>query len=140
MITTIKHAPLNSLVVINDVSDRTRREVPAYVPGAPVMATGSCIAVCCYPEQDGETEFTVGDVAEVDPGWDPIFVGFLQTPSRKIILETSEPKIILQAPTPQILTHLWIWTNHRKWPDKVIIGISSATSADEKESDGSSNR
>lgn len=120
MIKTTKLAPLNSIIVINDPSGGA---VPKYVPDSPVMATESCIAVCCYPEQDGETEFTLGESTEVNPGRPPIFQGNLLTPSRKIVLETSELKPILEATTAQTTTLVRIWTNHRKWPDKVIIGI-----------------
>lgn len=120
MIQVIKWAPLHSLVVINDPIGGA---IPKYMLDVPVTATESCIAVCCYPEVDGETEFTLGEASEVDPGRPPTFCGRLLTPSRRVIVQTTELKTILEAPTAQTTTPVRIWAGHPEWPEKVIIGL-----------------
>ncbi len=120
MIQVVKLAPLHSLVVINDP---TGGAIPKYMFDGLVTATESCIAVCCYPEVDGETEFTLGKALEVDPGTPPTFHGRLLTPSRRVVVQTTELKTILEAPTIQTATPVRIWAGHPEWPEKVIIGL-----------------
>jgi hypothetical protein len=120
MATSLKIAPPYSIVLINDPSGGV---VPAFARDTLVMATASCIAVTCWPEVDGKTEFVMGDAKDVAPGSRPAFEGRVKTPSQRIILETVERKTLLEMPTSQQSTKVQIWTNRPKDPDKIIIGI-----------------
>jgi len=120
MVTTVKAAPLHSIVMINDPLGGV---VPGFVRDALVMATDSCIAVACWPEIDGPTEFTLGTAKDVDPGYPPAYEGKIETPSRRITLETTEGDTLLQIATAQQHSIVRVWTNSPRDPDKVIIGI-----------------
>ncbi|WP_147283831.1 hypothetical protein [Bosea caraganae] len=88
-----------------------------------VAASPSCLAVCVNPEVDGPTELTFGLSREVDPGYAPGFVGQVETPRRRIIIDTVEEEIIFDQIVPSTQTALRIWFSHPKWPEKVIVGI-----------------
>jgi hypothetical protein len=120
MVSSLKIAPPYSIVLIDDPSGGT---VPEFVHDTPIMATDSCIAVTCWPEVDGKTEFVMGDAKDVDPGARPAFEGHVKTPNKKIILETVERNTLLEMPTSQLNTKVRIWTNRPKAPDKIIIGV-----------------
>ena len=121
MAQTRSYRPPYSQIVIVDPGGRA--EVPDWKAGAAAVSTDTCILFACLAEIDGETEFTLGNMADVDPGSRPVFEGKLATPSRKIALETAEGDAILQAPTKQQQTTVRIWANTEKEPDKVIVGI-----------------
>ena len=113
-------APYSQIVIVDPDG---RAEVPDWKAGAVAVSTDTCILFACLAEIDGETEFTSGNMADVDPGSRPAFEGKLMTPSRKIALETAEGDAILQAPTKLQQTTVRIWANTEKEPDKVIVGI-----------------
>jgi hypothetical protein len=79
--------------------------------------------VCCQADVDGETEFTLGEARDVDPGDLPIFHGKLKTPNYRIVLHTAEDETILQASVPRRETIVRIWVNDPLAPDQVIVGI-----------------
>lgn len=87
-----------------------------------VWSTPSCVAVVCYPEQDGPTEVTLGDGSRLDPGDQPLFDGHLEVPSGNLIVSTVEGETVLSAQVQPSLIRLRVWTNHDRWPDKVTIG------------------
>jgi hypothetical protein len=88
-----------------------------------LLSTPSCISVVCYPEQDGPTELILGDMADVDPGFTPLFDGELLTPSGTVVVSTAALESLLEARVPKTKTHVRIWTNDPRWPDKVIVGV-----------------
>jgi hypothetical protein len=112
--------PYSQIVILDP---KMRVEVPDWTKGASFVATDTCILFGCLAEIDGETQFTLGSAAEVDPGFTPIFEGKLKTPNRNIALETVEGDPVLDAPTNHELTIVRIWSNTTKEPDKVIVGI-----------------
>jgi hypothetical protein len=64
---SITHSPLNSLMFIEDgAGDGVPPDDVAAGPA--IIATASCIAVCCLAQIDGPTKFTLGPALEVDPG------------------------------------------------------------------------
>jgi hypothetical protein len=115
-----KTAPPNSLVLIEDPSGGN---VPASMAGSLVASTMSCIAVGCKSEADGETEFRLGAVSEVDPGNRPVFQGALETPTRKVSLRTVLGHTILEMPVAGKRTMVRVWANNPKEPDKIIVGV-----------------
>jgi hypothetical protein len=122
MVGTVKIAPENSQVVIVDPK-RRKIEVPDYQESVPFVATSSCILFYCYPEVDGETEITLGNASDVDPGTAPIFDGHLLTPSKILAIETVYGDTILRIPILDVQTKLRIWSDALKWPTKIVVGI-----------------
>lgn len=120
MRTSIKIAPPNSLVF---VSDRNGGTAPQITRGARMWSTSSCVAVGCLAFMDGETELTLGNANEVDPGVRAAFDGNLETPNRTVVVSTVERKEVLSAKVPSVMTRVRIWVNHANEPDKVTIGI-----------------
>ena len=117
---SIKLAPPNSLVLVKDPG---KAEIPDSMSGLLVAATSSCIAVGCRSEADGETDFTLGLVTEVNPGYSPAFNGKLKTPNQKIVLETVLGQTILEHPVLGRETPVKVWVNDPNEPDIVIVGI-----------------
>ncbi|MBM3529055.1 MAG: hypothetical protein FJX62_13280 [Alphaproteobacteria bacterium] len=115
-----KISPPNSIVFVEDLKGG---EPPNPIWGATILATPSCISVACYPEQDGPTEIALGNVPDVDPGFEPEFDGYLETPSRIVVVSTVDQKVVLDVPAPASKSRLRIWRNHPKWPTKVNIGL-----------------
>jgi hypothetical protein len=99
---SIKVAPPNSLVLISDVE---RGEVPAKI------------------DLDGETMIKLGPATDVDPGSRPAFETILSTPTRTVAVMTIEWATLLKAEVPALSTRVRVWTNHARWPDKVLIGL-----------------
>lgn len=73
--------------------------------------------------QDGETEVMIGAKEEVNPSDHLAFDGMLETPSRIVIVSTVEYETILRSEVSGTKTHVQIWINREKEPDKVIIGL-----------------
>jgi len=121
MTQSTKLAPINSMIVILDPENRV--EVPTWLDGPLIASTETCILCACYPEVDGETEFVLGSMEEVNPGGSPMFYGLLKTPNRKIALETVECQPILGSLTMRQETKVRIWLSDARFPDKVIVGI-----------------
>jgi hypothetical protein len=120
MLNTIKVALPHSLLFIMDSSGGT---IPKPIGEGIVASTDSCIAVGCTPDMDGETETVLGTMAEVIPGLHLLFEGFLNTPTRRLIFQTSHNETLIEMPTPNQNTRIRVWANHEIQPDKVTIGI-----------------
>src|SRR5262245_2753397 len=120
MLTSVSIRPMNSLVLISDLG---RGKIPEWIRNKLILSTSSCIAVCCYPKQDGETEITLGDFHDVDPGFPPAFKGQLETPNRVVVIETVEREEILRSNVSDTRTDVRIWLSHSRWLDKVTIGL-----------------
>lgn len=123
---TARYAAPNCQIVVSDPDAKI--EVPQWPMNSVNMAvrliwTDTCILVGCLMDADGETEFMLGEIHEVDPGRLPAFEGKLKTPTRKISLESVDGHAVLEAPVPQLETTIRIWTNHKSEPDKVIVGF-----------------
>ncbi|MGH7649894.1 MAG: hypothetical protein ACREND_17415 [Gemmatimonadaceae bacterium] len=87
------------------------------------MATASCITVGCLSDADGPTHFTLGPIADVDPGREPVFVGTLQTPTRRRAVQTVPGEPILEEAVPGRLTNVRLWVNDLSEPDHIIVGF-----------------
>lgn len=117
---SIKLAPPSSLVLVKDFG---KVDVPESMSGLSITATSSCIAVGCRSETDGETNFALGFVTEVNPGYAPAFDGKLKTPNQKIVLETVLGQKMLELPVFAREASVKIWVNDPNEPDVVIVGI-----------------
>lgn len=113
--------PVNSLLFIADPAGG--EEVPEWVRGELILSTSSCISVGCYPEQDGPTEIVLGKASEVDPGGNPAFEGDLETPGGAITISTVDNEKVLEMKVTGARTHVRVWINHPRWPDKVTVGV-----------------
>lgn len=114
--------PSNSIVFVHGGGE-IEVAVEKINPVSLVAASPTCLAVCCNPEVDGPTKLTFGPSSEVDPGYAPGFVGQVETPSRRIIVDTVAEEVIFDEIVPATQTALRIWFSHPRWPEKVVIGI-----------------
>jgi hypothetical protein len=115
--TTVR--PINSLLFI---SDGHRGDVPIIENREPVVSNRSCVSFICFPEQDGPTRVARGATAEIDPGGMPVFNGEIETPTRRLIIWTVDDQTILEAAVPNARTHLRIWMDDLRWPERVVVG------------------
>jgi hypothetical protein len=120
MLRSVKTAVLNSLLFIRDASVR---DIPIIDGNASVWSTGSCVAVSCLPDCDGDTEVTLGGTEAVRQSKAPLFDGLLQTPSRRLIVETVLGETILEASVPEFTSRIRIWTNGLPDTDFVAIAV-----------------
>jgi hypothetical protein len=120
---TAKYAALNAQIAVLDPGGKV--DVPQWPRDIAkrLVSTDTCILVGCLIDADGETEFALGRVSEVDTGDRPAFQGKLKTPTRRIALESVDGRLVLDAPVSQEETMVSIWTNHESEPDKVIVGF-----------------
>jgi hypothetical protein len=73
--------------------------------------------------QDGDTEVSLGYAHEIKSHERPIFDGVLDTPNRRVNIETAEGEIVLQADVLDQRTRVRVWTNALQEPDKIVIGL-----------------
>ena len=115
-----EYSPPYSLALIVGSSKGT---VPETIEGKLISATSDCIAVGCRAEYDGDTHFILGDKDTVDPGFPPLFSGWLETPSDIIMVNTVLGETILQAAAQGGRTAISVWANDAHEPDEIRIGI-----------------
>lgn len=120
MFVSAKIAPPNSLLLVAGTGGG---EIPESFGGAMIASTSTCIAIGCRSEADGETEVILGRAEEIDPGDNPCFEDFLETPTRRILIRTVLGDTLLEAPVPDVRTGLRIWLNDNAEPDRIMIGI-----------------
>jgi hypothetical protein len=120
---TARYAALNNQIAVLDPVAKV--EVPQWPREMTtrLISTDTCILVGCLMDADGETEFVLGRMSEIDAGDRLAFQGMLKTPTRRIALESVDGRIVLEAPVPREETMVRIWTNHESEPDKVIVGF-----------------
>lgn len=123
MTQTIKVAPPNSFVLICDAQGGTVPDPDAIAEAASITATNSCVTVCCLAEMDGETEINLGPADKVGLDIRPAFDGVIETPTHTVAIFTTEWTKLLQINVMSDRSHLKIWTNRKKEPDRIVIGV-----------------
>jgi hypothetical protein len=121
--TSIALAPPNSLFFIEDARGGQVPDPNRIALEAGITSTDTCIAVCCLCSDDGPTKITMGPAQEVDPGQVPAFDGVLATPTHTVAVTTAELDGVLVSNVPALRTRVRIWTNRRREPDNVVIGL-----------------
>ena len=106
------------------IADEISGQVPILTSELNIVATSSCIAVGCLAFIDGETNITLGLTDEVNPGREPDFACALETPRRKIAIQTAEDEIILEVGVERNVSAVSVWVNDPSEPDDVIVGVS----------------
>lgn len=119
MTRTVRVAPPNSLIFLCDEGGGV---VPEFVANKLVLATSSAVSVGCLAEMDGETEITLGPTGDVDTRGLKVFDDVLETPTRRIVVETSEGEILLREDVSSDRVHVGIWVNRYVEPDKIVVG------------------
>lgn len=119
MTRTVRVAPPNSLIFLWDEGGGV---VPEFVANKLVLATSSAVSVGCLAEMDGETEITLGPTGDVDTRGLKVFDDVLETPTRRIVVETSEGEILLREDVSSNRVHVGIWVNRYVEPDKIVVG------------------
>jgi hypothetical protein len=120
MIQKTKISPVNSLLFLEDIK---RGTLPVPVWGAKILSTPSCVSFACFPEQDGPTEITIGPSSEIEPQPLLVFDGYLETPSRVVVISGVEIERVLSVDVASQKTKVKIWYSHPKWPDKITISV-----------------
>jgi hypothetical protein len=120
---TIKHAPPNSIIFVSDTNGGKVPD-PATWKRNIINYSSSCICIGCYPEIDGVTEMTLMPASEFSPNANLqlAFDGSVDTPSRQLMVSDIDVDGLLTATVPDIKTHVRVWVNNQKMPDKVVIG------------------
>jgi hypothetical protein len=116
---TLRVAPPNSLIFVRDEGGGV---VPEFVPNRLVLATSSAVSVGCLAEMDGETEVTLGPIREIETKGLKVFDDVLETPTRRIVVETSEGEILLREDVASNRVRVCIWVNRVVEPDRILVG------------------
>lgn len=119
MAETVVIAPPNALLFI---SHECGGDVPEFVEDRLVLFTDTRVSIGCLPDMDGETEITLGSVADVSSEGSLVFDGTIKTPTKKIVVSTVEDEEIIAAAVPSLETRIRIWANRTREPDKIVIG------------------
>lgn len=114
-------SPPYSLVLL---LDPTMGIVPQTMAGGLIAATDSCVAVGCKAVDDGGTKITLGPEDAVDPGYEPVFEGGIETPSRILEVQSIVGTTILRTEVQDPQTRVAIWVNDPKEPDEITVGIT----------------
>lgn len=117
---SIQWPVLNSLLFVNDASNEN---IPEIDGKGGLWTNSSCVAVSCLPDSDGDTKIILGPVLEVGIAQHLLFEGSVNTPTRKLSVDTVLAEILLETDVPDTKTHLKIWTDG--YPDSkiIIVGI-----------------
>jgi len=113
-------APPNSLILVSDFGGG---EIPASMNQSLIAATDSCIAVGTRAEDDGESEISLGRADTIDVSYEPVFVGRIKTPSRRVAVRTVLGDVLLEMDSLTTETIVRIWVNDSTEPDQIAIGI-----------------
>jgi hypothetical protein len=113
-------APPNSVVL---VTDATGGDPPEGMSRDLVLHTPTCIAIGCLSESDGETSITIGRADELRVASPPVFEATLQTPSRRVLVQTVLWDKILESDVSTDLTKVTVWANHPSEPDEIHIAL-----------------
>jgi len=112
---------LNSLLFIKDAQ---KRDLPIIDRGGPIWSTKSCVAVGCMPDCDGSTEVIIGDSSTgMSERGNLVFDACLETPARKVVVETVLGEKILEQNVPNPTTRVRVWTNGSLDTDRIIVGL-----------------
>ncbi|MCO6177124.1 hypothetical protein [Ciceribacter sp. RN22] len=105
------------------VEDLAGGDIPVSMNGSLVVSTGSCIAVGCRAEDDGETEIVIDDCDRADPSMELVFDGMLRTDSLRLLVRTVLGTVLLEAPVPSRETQLSIRADSTNEPGRIVIGV-----------------
>ncbi len=105
------------------VEDLGAGDIPFSLNGSLVASTGSCIAIGCRAEDDGETEIVIDDCDRAAPSMGLVFDGMLQTGSLRLVVRTVLGTVLLEAPVPGGETRVSIRTDDTNEPERIVIGV-----------------
>lgn len=111
---------LNSLVFVHDASNE---DIPEIDGIGGLWTTPTCVAVGCLPDCDGDTKIVLGPAKEAGTHKHLLFDGTVETPTRKLRVDTVLAETLLETDVLDTKTHLKIWTNGHRASDIAIIGI-----------------
>jgi hypothetical protein len=108
--------------------ERETGEIPDSLDGRLVAATGSCVAIGTYCEQDGTTEIAMtDDQAFPLPGSWPhlVYEGLLSTPHGQLDICTVDLKKVISLKVADNLSAVEIWANDLVEPNRlcVVVGL-----------------
>ena len=114
-------ADVKSLILVTDAAGSG---IPAWDHCVPIATGPDCLLIRC--RGDGDSEVVFGAVEEVDPGYKPMALRILQTPSKALVIGSLEGEILGRLPTLEAKTSVLVWANNVAMPDRIVIGVFSA--------------
>ncbi|WP_146604439.1 hypothetical protein [Rhodoplanes roseus] len=121
---TIELPVLNAILCVRDPSRPFDSiEFPEPDHDRPVWATSSCLIVRCLSDCDGKTSVTLGASGEVPHIGVMVFDGWLETPGRKVGIETVLHEWVAQTDVSSSSTRVRIWTSGHLNSGVVVIGL-----------------
>jgi hypothetical protein len=115
-----RFSPPYSIVVVSDQGDI---DLPEALQGRVVSASESAVLVACLSEADGETQFTLGRIADLDRREAPAYHGTLRTPNHLLAVWSAEGQQLLALAVSHETTNVKIWTNHPTEPDDIVVAV-----------------
>ena len=115
---TAKIRVLNSLLFVRDPKTNDLPEIDGL---RSVWSTPSCVAMSCRPDSEGVTTVTLNSRLALTDNDKLLFDGWIQTPSRTVIVEDVLAKPILSTRVSSAMTRLRAWTNGHPATDKVVV-------------------
>jgi hypothetical protein len=67
----------------------------------------------------------MGTIGQVDPEYQPLFEGELETPSQCLEIQSVEGETLLRTSVPSYRTRVLIWVNDTREPDEITVGIEA---------------
>lgn len=120
-LTTTHVRVLNSILFIKDSRTKDLTKIDGH---GSFWTTPSCIAVSCMPDCDGSTEVAFGNLSEFQSkAGKLLFDALLETPSRRITVETVLAEKILEKNVLNATTRVRIWTDGFRDTEKVLISL-----------------
>ena len=110
------------------VTDPAGLSIPTW-DGSSLIATGpDCVLIRCRNDKKSKTEVQLGQACEVHPGYPPVALRTLLTPSRVLVIGSVAGEILGRLRTLDEKTSILIWVNDQNVPDHIAIGLFSADS------------
>jgi len=113
-------APPNSIVFVVDPTHVS--VVPEDTGVALVTATDSCVAIGTREQASGETRIRL-ETASGDLEGSVVFQGLLETPGRKVAVETSELDRLVAIDVENASTHIKVWVDDDSEPSSITIQL-----------------
>lgn len=109
------------------VSDpQARAPLPRRSGSSRIAADSNYLVVGTLMSQDGDTEVTLSDsMSEVSARGVPAFDGTIETPSRRLVLQSADLEVFLEMKTTGLRSRVRVWSNDPREPDQIAIVVGN---------------
>ena len=103
-----------------------RGPLPRRSGSSRIASDSNYLVVGTLMSQDGDTEVTLSDsVDEVAAQGAPAFDGTLETPSRRLVLQSADLEVFLEMKTEGPRSRVRVWSNDPREPDQIAIVVGN---------------